>query len=84
MPGGRSRYCGGANPIGSGTPGCVEIHAYRAARDPRLFFIHSRWANEAAFEIHATLPNTVAFVARMEALIDHPFEATRARLLDEG
>lgn len=38
----------------------------------------------AAFEVHADLPRTVQFVARMGALIDHPFDATRARVLEQG
>ena len=63
-------------------PGCLAIQAYRSVRDPRLFWIHSRWTDEAAFEVHAELPRTVQFVARMEALIDHPFDATRARVLE--
>ena len=58
--------------------GCLAIHAYCSIRDPRLFYIHSRWTGEAAFERHAELPRTVQFVERMEALIDHPFDATRA------
>ena len=29
-------------------PGCRSIEAYRSTRDPRLFYIHSRWADEAA------------------------------------
>lgn len=62
-------------------PGCLAIQAYRSIRDPRLFYIHSRWMDEAAFDIHADLPRTVEFVRRMETLIDHPFEATRARPL---
>jgi len=31
--------------------------------------------------MHADLPRTVGFVARMQTLIDHPFEATRASSL---
>jgi len=58
-------------------PGCIEIAAYRSTRDPRLFWIYSRWQDEAAFDVHAKLPQTDRFVARMEALIDHPFEVTR-------
>jgi quinol monooxygenase YgiN len=61
--------------------GCLAIQAYRSIRDPRLFYIHSRWADEAAFEVHAELARTVRFVQRMEALIEHPFEATRAQVL---
>jgi quinol monooxygenase YgiN len=62
-------------------PGCLDIEAYRSTRDPRLFYIHSRWTDAAAFEVHAELPQTVRFVEQMEAIIDHPFEATRARPL---
>jgi quinol monooxygenase YgiN len=63
-------------------PGCLDIHAFRSTRDPRLFYIHSRWTDATAFEAHAVLPRTVRFVETMEALIDHPFEATRAEQID--
>jgi quinol monooxygenase YgiN len=59
-------------------PGCLGIHAFRSVRAPRLFYIHSRWRDEAAFDEHGSLPHTVRFVARMEPLIDHPFDVTRA------
>ena len=59
--------------------GCVGIQAFRSTRDPRLFYIHSRWVDEAAFEHHATLPHTVRFIERVQALIDHPLDVTRAR-----
>ena len=59
-------------------PGCLNIHAYRSVRDPRLFYIHSRWKDEAAFEEHAGLPHTVRFLERVQPLIDHPLDVTRA------
>ena len=59
-------------------PGCLRIHAFRSIRDPRLFYIHSRWKDEAAFDHHAGLPHTVRFVERVEPLIDHPLDVTRA------
>jgi quinol monooxygenase YgiN len=59
-------------------PGCLTIHAYRSARDPRLFYIHSRWKDEAAFEIHAALPHTMHFIKTVEPLVDQPLEVTRA------
>ena len=58
-------------------PGCLEMGIYRSVRDPRLFWIDSRWADEAAFNLHANLPNTDRFVERAEQLIDHPFDVTR-------
>ena len=68
-------------PFARAEPGCRMIDAYRSTRDSRLFYIHSRWADEAAFEVHAELANTVEFVARVEPLIDHPLDVTRARPL---
>ena len=68
-------------PFARTEPGCRMIDAYRSTRDPRLFFIHSRWADEAAFEVHAKLGNTVEFIERVEALIDHPLDVTRSRPL---
>jgi len=59
-------------------PGCLGIHAFRSIRDPRLFYIHSRWKDEAAFETHASLPHTVRFVERVEPLIGYPLEVTLA------
>lgn len=58
-------------------PGCLGINAFRSRRDPRLFFIHSRWRDEAAFEHHAGLPHTVRFLARVEPLISHPLDINR-------
>ena len=59
-------------------PGCVSIHAFRSMRDPQLFYIHSRWKDEAAFDDHAGLPHTLRFVERVAPLIDHAFDVTRA------
>jgi quinol monooxygenase YgiN len=59
-------------------PGCLSIGAFRSTRDPQLFHIHSRWKDEAAFEIHAGLPHTVRFLERVAPLIDHPLDITRA------
>ena len=60
-------------------PGCRVIGAHVSVRDPRLFWIHSRWIDEAAFEIHAGLPHTVRFLERVQTLIDHPLDVTRTR-----
>lgn len=58
-------------------PGCLAIAAYRSVRDARQFWIHSRWIDEAAFEIHAELPHTQRFLERVQELIDHPLDVTR-------
>jgi quinol monooxygenase YgiN len=38
--------------------GCLSIHAFGSTRDPRLFYIHSCWTDEAAFDLHSELPHT--------------------------
>jgi quinol monooxygenase YgiN len=58
-------------------PGCLSIHAYSAIRDPRLFYVHSHWKDEAAFDHHAQLPHTVRFVEKIQSLIDHPLDVVR-------
>jgi quinol monooxygenase YgiN len=60
-------------------PGCLGVHAFRSLRDPRLFYIHSRWRDEEAFELHATLPHTVRFLERVEPVIDHALDIARTR-----
>jgi quinol monooxygenase YgiN len=59
-------------------PGCLSIQAFRSTRDPQLFYIHSSWKEEAAFDRHAGLPHTVRFIERVGRLIDHPLDVTRA------
>jgi len=62
-------------------PGCLGIHAFRSTRDARLFYIHSRWKDSAAFEHHALLPHTVRFIERVEGLIDHPLDIARTEMI---
>jgi quinol monooxygenase YgiN len=61
--------------------GCLAIDVFQSTRDKRLFYVHSHWIDEAAFEDHARLPHTVRFVERVQRLIDHPLEVTRSRPL---
>jgi quinol monooxygenase YgiN len=78
----RSKRCCAQPQLVRAEPGCLEMGIYRSVRDPRLFWIHSRWADEAAFEVHANLPNTDRFVERAEQLIDHPFDVTRSHSIE--
>jgi quinol monooxygenase YgiN len=64
-------------------PGCLSIHSFRSIRDPRLFYIHSRWKDEAAFESHAGMPHTVRFIERVTPLIDHPLDVNRVHEMGE-
>lgn len=58
-------------------PGCIDIHAFRSIRDPQVFYIHSRWKDEAAFETHAAMPHTLRFVECVGPLLDHAVRAER-------
>ena len=62
-------------------PGCLAIDAFAATRNPRLFYIHSRWVDEAAFDDHAGFRHTVQFLERVRLLVDHPVEVIRTKPL---
>jgi quinol monooxygenase YgiN len=59
--------------------GCLDYGAYRSLRDSRLFFIYSRWIDEAAFDRHAEEPHTVRFLKSVERLIDHELDVSRTK-----
>ena len=58
-------------------PGCLAAHAFRALGDAQLFFIHSHWKDEAAFERHAGLAHTMHFLERVETLVDCTYDIVR-------
>ncbi|MGB7844862.1 MAG: putative quinol monooxygenase [Candidatus Acidiferrum sp.] len=62
-------------------PGCLGFHVFRSVRDPRLFYIHSRWVDEAAFQKHAVLAHTERFLKKVDALLDQPREVTRTHMI---
>ena len=62
--------------------GCLSFHLFRSMRDRRLFYIHSRWRDEAAFQAHAKLPHTVRFLRRVDGLLDQPRDVTRTEMID--
>lgn len=64
--------------------GCISIQVFRSTRDARLYCLHSRWVNEAAFDVHASLPHTQHFIRIMETLVDHPLDVVRTRSLEDS
>ena len=62
-------------------PGCIAINGFRSLRDPRLFYIHARWADVETFEVHARQPHTRSFLKMVEPIIDHPLDITRAEVI---
>jgi quinol monooxygenase YgiN len=61
--------------------GCLSFHLFRSMRDQGLFYIHSRWSDEAAFQKHAELPHTVRFLERVDALLDQPRDVARTEMI---
>ncbi len=66
-----------ATPFTRREPDCLGVEVFRSIRDPRLFYVHSRWKDEAAFEHHAGLPHTVRLIETVEPLIDHALDVAR-------
>lgn len=62
--------------------GCVSIDVFRDKRAGGLFYIHSRWTNEAAFDRHAEMPHTMRFVERTRQLITHDLQVARTVLVE--
>jgi quinol monooxygenase YgiN len=63
-------------------PGCLEIHIFRSIKDARLFYIHSRWVDEAAFDHHISQPYIKQFAEEVEPLVDHKLDTTRASVIE--
>ena len=61
--------------------GCLSFHLFRSMRDRRLFYIHSRWTDEAALQRHAELPDTVRFLKQVDALLDQPRDVARTEMI---
>ena len=59
--------------------GCLAIQVFESLREPFVFAIHSEWADEAAFELHAQLPHTVRFLGAAKELLTHPVAGLRSR-----
>ena len=57
--------------------GCVRIHLYESTGEPLVYFIHSEWIDELAFEAHAELPHMRRFLGLAGELLTHPVQAVR-------
>jgi quinol monooxygenase YgiN len=57
------------------------IDAFGSVGDARLFYVHSRWTDESAFDRHTQLPHTLRSIDKIQTLIDHPLEVTRTQLI---
>jgi quinol monooxygenase YgiN len=60
-------------------PGCIRIQLFEAVRDPLVFYFHSEWVDEAAFDAHAKLPHMTRFLGLVGGLTTHPVKATRTK-----
>ena len=62
-------------------PGCLSFHLFRSMRDPRLFYIHSKWVDATAFQKHAEFEHTERFLRKVDALLDIPREVSRTEMI---
>ena len=62
-------------------PGCLSFHLFRSVRETRLFYIHSKWADGAAFQKHAELPHTKRFLEKVDALLEEPRQVARTEMI---
>ncbi len=60
-------------------PGCVRIHLYESSRGPLVYYIHSEWIDEAAFDEHVELPHTQRFIGAVGDLITQPLQGVRTK-----
>lgn len=65
-------------------PGCLRIDVFESLGEPLVFAIHSEWVDEAAFELHATLPHTVQFLEAAERLLKNQVRGLRLRPIGGG
>jgi quinol monooxygenase YgiN len=66
-------------------PGCRSIRIFESVGQGPRFAIHSEWADEAAFNLHAELPHTRGFVAAAERLLGHSIEGLRSKeIMDDA
>ncbi len=59
--------------------GCLGLRVFESLHEPITFAVHSEWADEAAFDLHAQLPHTLRFLAAAEKLLPHPVHGLRTR-----
>ena len=64
--------------------GCLSIEVFESLREPSVFAVFSVWVDEAAFELHATLPHTMRFLAAAETMLTHPVKGLRLRHIGGG
>ena len=64
--------------------GCIRIDVFESVREPIEFAVYSEWVDEAAFELHASLPHTTQFVAAAGELLTHPIQGLRLRQIGGG
>jgi quinol monooxygenase YgiN len=64
--------------------GCLSLDVFESVREPFVFAVLSEWVDEAAFELHASLPHTLRFLEAAETLLTHPVKGLRLRHIGGG
>ncbi len=61
--------------------GCLGIHLFESVRPPVVFFIHSEWVDEGAFDAHKDFPHMRNFLAVVPELVTHRVHAVRTECI---
>jgi quinol monooxygenase YgiN len=62
-------------------PGCLLYRVYESTSGPQVFYIHSQWMDDSAFDAHAARPHTQRFLSVVESLLTHPVAAVRTKVV---
>lgn len=65
-------------------PGCLRIDVFETVREPVEFAVYSEWVDEAAFDVHASLPHTAQFLDAAETLLTHHVQGLRLHKIGGG
>ncbi|MBV8164183.1 MAG: antibiotic biosynthesis monooxygenase [Candidatus Eremiobacteraeota bacterium] len=65
-------------------PGCLDFRVFESVREPYVFYAHSQWVDEPAFDVHAEQPHTRRFLDAAEGLLTHEVRGFRSREIGGG
>jgi quinol monooxygenase YgiN len=64
--------------------GCLRIDVFESLHEPFVFAVHSEWTDEASFELHATMPHPLQFLAAAKTLLSDEVQGLRLRSIGGG
>ncbi|MDF0731568.1 putative quinol monooxygenase [Pseudomonas entomophila] len=62
-------------------PGCIEYHMLRDKQDPTLFVFYEVWADQAALDVHSSLPHMREFFEKRMDYLERDFDIQAIEML---